>query len=136
MLVSQHTDVRHDRSLSVLIVEDEPTSRAALSMLLAAYGYRTFPVASGEEALSLLSSEPDARDGHAVVAIIDVDLPGMNGVELMERLRAQDPSFPAVFVTAAARERMNDLANRGVPLLRKPLDFRHLLTILSEQQAH
>jgi CheY-like chemotaxis protein len=71
------------------------------------------------------------------MALVDLDLPGMNGLELLDRLRARNPRIPAVIITAAGRERVREIVDRGIPHLRKPLDFRHLLALLSEQKlAH
>jgi DNA-binding response OmpR family regulator len=131
VLVSHHTEVdRHN--LTVLIVEDEAVSRSALSLLLSASGYRTEPVESAEEALRVLSAADRPND--PIVALVDLDLPGMNGVQLLNYLRSHHPDINGVVITAADRDRIRGLDRLGVPLLRKPLDFRHLLAILSEQR--
>src|SRR6185503_1290138 len=67
--------------VSVLIVEDEKVSRNALASLLTACGYRTDAVESGEEAMRRVNSGDSPS-----FALIDVDLPGMSGLELAQEL--------------------------------------------------
>ncbi|HEV2296219.1 MAG TPA: response regulator [Tepidisphaeraceae bacterium] len=115
----------------VLIVEDERVSRKALALLLDACGYRTVAAGSAEEALRLLTSD-DAPD----IALVDVDLPGMSGLELAELLEVSKPRMFTVLITAAEGDRIrNFLREHPVAYLRKPLDFDHLLDLLSEIHA-
>lgn len=110
----------------ILIVEDDAVARGAMRSLLAAYGYENVAVESAEEALAVLASGqvPDA-------AVVDWDLPGMSGLELIEHLGRASPQTSAVLVTGAARERVEDAARRyGVSYMRKPLNFRNLLSLL------
>jgi two-component system, OmpR family, KDP operon response regulator KdpE len=75
---------------TVLVVEDEADIMLTLRLTLQAEGYRVVGVRSGEEALAIFKeSAPD-------VTILDVGLPGIDGLEVVRRLRA-DP------VTSAAR---------------------------------
>ena len=115
----------------VLIVEDDVVSRTALDMLLTASGYETTAVASAEEALRIAQSE-----AAPMVALVDVDLPGMSGLDLLDRLEDQRIDLPAVLVTATNRDTVGHWADRGVPHVRKPVDFRYLLSVLSERANH
>ena len=111
----------------VLIVEDEKASRAALSRLLARSGYPNRAVASGEEALRLIHDEGTPR-----VALVDLNLPGMSGLDLIGALSEMDPSVSIVLITAMGVEHLRAaLRERGVGYLRKPLDFDRLLGMLS-----
>lgn len=114
----------------MLIVEDERVSRKALALLLRACGYRTVAAGSAEEALCLLASDDDDAPD---IALVDVDLPGMSGLELAERLEIALPRTFTVLITAAEGERIqNFVRNHPVAYLRKPLDFDHLLGLLSD----
>ena len=114
---------------SVLVVEDESVSRHALDKLLKRSGYNSIAVESGEEALRFLA---DHEGPH--VALIDLDLPGMNGAELLRRLRSLSPDTHAVIMTATSVERVRELTkDHHSPHLRKPLDFRMLLKVLSRE---
>src|SRR3954454_7827609 len=86
---------------TVLIVEDERISRTALAWLLAAHGFRPLAFGTAEEALR---AGPDG----ARVALLDVDLPGMSGLELAERLERSDPGLRVVLITAVEGERIRE----------------------------
>jgi two-component system, response regulator PdtaR len=117
----------------VLIVEDERVSRRALALLLSACGYHTMAVGSAEEAIRLMRSD-DPPD----IALVDVDLPGMSGLELAERLEDVTPTIFTVLITAAEGDRIRSFMREHpvVAYLRKPLDFDRLLWLLSELHAH
>lgn len=66
----------------ILIVEDEDTMRVPLIEALGAEGYRTLSASDGEQGLELANRErPD-------LILLDIDLPGMDGMELMKKVRA------------------------------------------------
>lgn len=116
-------------NLSVLVVEDESVARTALDKLLTRSGFNTVSVGSGEEALRFLNDHEGPN-----VALIDLDLPGMNGAELLKRLRDLRPDTHAVIMTATSADRVRELIDDNqVPHLRKPLDFRMLLRVLSHE---
>lgn len=81
----------------ILIVEDDANSRKLLRDALQVTGYRTLEAVSGEEALALAS-----HHGPALV-LMDIQLPGINGVEALRRLRAEPAtrSIPVIAVTAS-----------------------------------
>lgn len=74
----------------VLVVEDDAGLRAYLVAILEAQGYRVIAAGSGEEALRLLGDEK------AVLAVLDVGLPGMDGFAVAEHLA---PDVPVLVVT-------------------------------------
>jgi DNA-binding NtrC family response regulator len=120
-------DVVSDRA--VLIVEDERTSRRALAALLEESGYRTRAVATAEEALEVIDGH------HPDIALIDIDLPGMSGLELITRLESLDPHVVPIVITASEGEKVARFAKtHPVQFLRKPVDFERLLSMMD--QAH
>jgi CheY-like chemotaxis protein len=115
----------------VLIVEDEGISRRALTMLLESFGYKPAAYESAEQALEYLG-------GHSppLMMLVDVDLPGMNGLELIKQLRQVHPSFRAVLITAADGDRIARFRRENtVDYLRKPLNFDSLLRLLEQQSG-
>ena len=121
------------RPVRVLIVEDEHVSRKALATLLSASGYRVESAESAERALSILREHDDDPD----VALVDVDLPGMSGLELLGRMRQIAPSVVPVIVTASERERVMAAATAAdASYLRKPINFNHLLNVLDRSVVH
>jgi two-component system, chemotaxis family, chemotaxis protein CheY len=78
----------------VLIVDDEEAVAYVFERYLAIKGYRVSVAYSGEQALAAFERErPD-------LVITDYKMPGMNGDELLRRLRALDPALPAVMISA------------------------------------
>jgi CheY-like chemotaxis protein len=103
----------------VLVVEDGPELRALLEFRLRQSGHQVVSAASGEEALGVLA-EKEAPD----VAVLDVLLPGMTGLELHSRLR-QDPNFarvPVVFLSGRVQPADIAAGNAlGATYLTKPV---------------
>jgi two-component system response regulator PilR (NtrC family) len=84
------------RSGSVLVVDDEEVMREILEALLAREGYRVKVASSGEEGLEL------ARGTSFDAAIVDVMMPGIDGITTLEALKKIDEDLPVVMVTAFA----------------------------------
>lgn len=83
----EHADRR------LLIVDDDPSVRQALSITFRG-SYQISLAASGPAALQLFASQP------ADVAILDIRMPGMNGLQVLERLKAIDPAVEVILLTA------------------------------------
>ena len=125
--LAQHTD------RTVLIVEDENVSRTALKRLLDRSGYHAEACVSAEEALCKLHNHQ--RD-NPQVALVDVDLPGMSGLDLVRRLQQASPDTFTILITAAAGERIASFCRaHPVAYLQKPIDFDLLLSMMSEARA-
>jgi CheY-like chemotaxis protein len=77
-----------------LVVDDEEAVGYVFERYLAIKGYRVTVACSGEQALEAYQADtPD-------LVITDYKMPGMNGDELLRRLRALDPGLPAVMISA------------------------------------
>jgi signal transduction histidine kinase len=108
-------------SAKLLIVDDLPENLLALDALIRRDDRIIYQASRGEDALNLLLEHDFA------LAILDVQMPGMNGFELAEMMRSTEKTrhIPIVFVTAAGKE--SNYAFRGyetgaVDFLYKPLD--------------
>jgi CheY-like chemotaxis protein len=118
--------------LSVLIVEDERTARRAMHALLSNCGYRPRAFGSAEDALSFLSSGSFPN-----IALIDLDLPGMNGLELIGRLKQLDPAIFPILITATDESSLAArLRGHSIAYMQKPLSFEKLLGMLAQSPAH
>ncbi|HXG08154.1 MAG TPA: sigma-54 dependent transcriptional regulator [Gemmataceae bacterium] len=84
------------RIANILIVDDEPLIRDTLAEYLGQEGFAVFPCANGEEALALAAERPFD------VALCDVQLPGIDGIELLERLLQISPTTSVLLITAYA----------------------------------
>lgn len=78
----------------ILIVDDEAGMQRLLSRVLERQGYETLTVGSAADALQLIES--DSFD----LVLTDIQMPGMNGLELLREIKAFDPSLPIIVVTA------------------------------------
>lgn len=113
----------------ILVVEDDPATRGLLARHLAALGCCVDPVADGQAALSLW--ERNAYD----LVLTDIRIPGMNGLELIARIRASEAprarSIPIIAVTGdAASEPAPAVPAGASAVMRKPfsaVDLRALL---------
>jgi two-component system NtrC family sensor kinase len=119
--------------LAVLLVDDEAGLRKAVARFLNRRGLQCRAVGDGAEALEVL------RFQDFDVIISDVRMAGMNGPELLERLRADRPDLVPrlIFSTGDtfASETAALLEESGVPYLLKPFDFARLETLIREVAA-
>ncbi|HWE01702.1 MAG TPA: response regulator [Tepidisphaeraceae bacterium] len=114
---------------SILVVEDEGATRHALSLLLRMNGYSTAAVSSAEEALDAFRGGP-----WPAFALVDLDLPGMNGLDLISRLHALTGDIYPILLTAADEARVRaTLRGQQVVYMQKPVDFERLLSLLKAQ---
>jgi two-component system, cell cycle response regulator DivK len=114
----------------VLLVEDNEKSLKLFRDVLQATGYVTLEASTGEEAVEL------AVSGSPALVLMDVQLPGINGVEALGRLRS-DPrtaSIPVLALTAQAmyEDRERFLAAGFDGYLSKPVDVIDLLRTVAE----
>lgn len=113
------------RIRTVLIVEDdEPIADMLESAFNDELGYDASHVGSGEKALSEIArATPD-------LVLLDIQLPGMSGLELYDLLKADDrfKDLPVVFQTAGGRANADALRERGIATyVRKPFDLEELI---------
>ena len=101
---------------TIAIVEDDASFRRAVGRLLRVSGFETQTFASAEDFLS--STLPESHS----CLILDLNLPGMSGFELVDRLSAAAPSRPVIFITAQDEESLRERASLipNTAYLRKP----------------
>lgn len=109
----------------IQIVEDNPTNLKLVRDTLRAKGYRTIDAGTAEEGVQL------AREQQPALVLMDIQLPGISGVEAFHQLRA-DPStssIPVIAVTASvmAQERQKVMAAGFDGFQDKPISIRELL---------
>lgn len=102
----------------ISIVDDDFWVREAIGSYLRSRGY---PVAAFSSAEDFLRSDDLDR---TTCAVVDIQLPGLGGIELQRELRAAGRTTPVIFVTALADEniRARAMAAGAIALLRKPFD--------------
>jgi len=84
------------KKIEVLIVDDEAIVREALADWLKDIGYQVFTAENGHKALEVIEKEKPG------IMIADLVMPGMDGIELMKRAKAQQPNIEVIIITAYA----------------------------------
>lgn len=106
---------------SILYVEDDDLTRQTVGNRLRRLGYDVTAVASGEAALTAVG------EGSPALALLDLELPGIDGIETLKRLRQRLPNLPIVVCSAHLDPCLcSQLEELGVPcscLLCKPVRF-------------
>lgn len=92
-----------DQETQILVVDDHPAVLENVAMTLETAGYRALTAVDGAAALSLLEAEPV----HLILA--DISMPGMNGYQLLERVRRNPEWVPIPFVFLTARTMDSDI---------------------------
>jgi FixJ family two-component response regulator len=112
----------------IAIIDDDEAIRVATRMLLMLEGFLVYSFASAEEFLrSTLSYETRCL-------IVDVQMPGMNGLALQKRLRDEGDHTPIIFITAfpEERDRKRALGTGAICFLSKPFDGQSLINCVYE----
>lgn len=109
--------------MNILMVEDDSVISTFVSDGLKEHGYGVAQCQSAEEALDEVGVEPFD------LAIVDIMLPGLNGLNLVKTLRGQGANFPILFLSArkAVDDKVSGLRIGGDDYLTKPFSFNELL---------
>jgi PAS domain S-box-containing protein len=115
-----------DDNATVLVVDDDDDVRAVARDVLREHGYRVLEARTGEEAIQLATAH--ASSIHVVVS--DVVLPGMNGPDLVSRLRRNRPDLKALFISGYGHLALvhHRILDADAVLLEKPFTSEQLLT--------
>src|SRR5919202_888479 len=111
---------------SILVVDDEKSQREILEMILSAEGYDVTTAASGEAALKF------AKERRFDLALTDLKMTGMVGIELLQHLLAQDSSIIVILLTAhGSIDSAKEALRRGAyDYLQKPFERDQLLSTI------
>lgn len=108
----------------ILVVEDEDKLRRVLELQLRSNGFDVELAATGEAALKL--------SGHADLVLTDLRLPGMDGLSLLERIRADGATVPVIVMTAygTVEAAVQAMKAGAIDFLLKPFSLDHLMTVV------
>lgn len=114
----------------ILVVEDDPAVRAVAERVLRYHGYFVSSAGCVEEGLALLRSSTRVVDA----LLTDVRLPGESGLELVERLKLQQPHFPVLVMSGhvADPQQVAELSRGNYPFLQKPFTAKALADRIRE----
>ncbi len=113
--------------LKVLVVDDDRRMVKTICDILKVKGYEAAEAYSGEEAVEKVKSDnPDC-------VLMDIKMPGMNGIEALKAIKAISPGLPVVLMSAySSEEQVADAREQGAyAVLDKPLDIGAIVTFLS-----
>ena len=122
--MDSHERISENSDSTILVVDDELTSRQVLEAMLESSGYRAVGVSTGEEAVEIVNVErPD-------LVLLDVIMPGMSGFEVCHHLRS-DPylsEIPVLLVTGLEDQesRIKGFEAGADDVITKPIDVREL----------
>jgi len=112
--------------IRVLAVDDESSLTELLSMAMRYEGWQVSTAASGSEAVKA------AREVRPDAIVLDMMLPDFDGLEVMRRIRAEDPDVPVIFLTAkdAVEDRIGGLTAGGDDYVTKPFSLEEVIARL------
>jgi two-component system, NtrC family, response regulator HydG len=115
-------------SRTVLVVDDDRQMVKTFAAVLRRRGWESLTAFDGEQAVQV------ARDHHVDVVLMDVRMPGMNGVEALRAIRQSKPLTPVILMTAYAANELLEQAERdgALSIMPKPVPLPRLLTLLED----
>ncbi len=116
----------------ILVVDDEAEIRKSLRMVLEYEGYDVIEASSGAEGLAL--AEREAPD----LVFLDVKMPGMDGLDVLQRLQASRESMPVVVISghATKEEVANSIKRGAIDFIEKPLGSDRILVTVKNALEH
>ena len=114
---------------TIAVVDDDPGQRQLLTNALQRAGYE---VASAEDGPQALEVAPQTD-----LVLLDVRLPGMSGLEVLERLKRDHPALPIILLTAFidVRDAVNAIKTGALDYLEKPVDLDELIAAVDDALA-
>jgi CheY-like chemotaxis protein len=119
-------EIHPDRK-TVLVVEDDLSTRQLLTALMRRSGLEVIAVATGSEAISLLGQRP------VDLTILDLMMPVTSGYDVLAFLESQNPRRPVIICTAAGPHSTEQIDSSLIrAIVRKPFDIDALATLVAE----
>ncbi len=110
------------KNIRLLIVDDEDDFRKTLAKRLTKKGIIPEQAENGRKALSILENKP------IDIVVLDVKMPGMNGIEVLNHIKKKYPKTEVIFLTghAATQDGVEGIKTGAFDYLSKPIEFEHL----------
>lgn len=121
-------------SSPILIVDDEEVVRVALTDILDLSGYATVTASNGADAITIFEGIAQQPGTHIV--ILDLMMPGINGVETMRRLSALDPTVQVIIASGFDRSEVihrfnaQDIDPSRIHFLQKPYTIKSIVDVV------
>jgi len=113
---------------TILLVEDNATFRELVQEVMGEHGFRIVEATNGAEALEVMEKISTQA------AIVDLEMPVMNGLEFTKRVKEKDPTYPIILVTAYAafHSPQEILAANVDAFLQKPISMDKLVKVIEQ----
>ena len=113
--------------MRILVVDDEAEILSIVSTFLGSHGYDVVTANNGDEALDVVGADTTIR-----AVLLDVVMPGHNGIETLREMMQFDPRPQVIMMTASADDKVFEAVRLGaVDYVLKPIDFDALIATLS-----
>lgn len=116
----------------VLVADDDPTYLDVIAEMFSSKGYRVTTATNGQEALQRFREHPETN-----TVILDVDMPGKSGVEVLREIRKQRPDVLAVIITALQDESLHRQLmdyEGAFAVFEKPFSMQHFLRFVETSE--
>jgi two-component system NtrC family response regulator len=114
----------------ILIVDDEEMDRILLSEILQQAGHEPLFAPNGEAALGIW------KRAKVDLVVTDIVMPGLNGLELLESMKEEDPWVRVIAISGVTAKKLNEAARSGAhAILTKPVDPEELLEEIEKALA-
>jgi FixJ family two-component response regulator len=110
----------------IAVIDDDVSVACGIASLVRSLGFDARTFTSAEDFLRILPL------GAAACIICDVQMPGMTGIELYERLTEQGSQTPIIFITAFSQDRVRQRAGSDARILHKPFEASELTNCLTQ----
>jgi DNA-binding NtrC family response regulator len=113
---------------TVLVVDDEADSREVIKDRLESLGYRVLKAANGFECLEALDRQ------NAQLVLLDLEMPDMNGLEVLKQIRQREHDTPVVMITAygTIERAVQAMKDGAYDFITKPFEFDHLALVVAK----
>jgi DNA-binding NtrC family response regulator len=132
IFMSDPAPAREAAKGSILIVDDDAVVRESLTKWFESEGYQVGAATGGQHALAML----EARSWD--VLLVDIKMPGIDGMELQSRVRSIDPNLPVILMTgyATVESAIRALKNGAYDYITKPFDPDELVHLVNKAVEH
>jgi len=125
--------------LNVLVVDDEPELRSSVATLLASMGHRVTQSGTGEKAIQTIRSRGIDQPESIHMVLLDVNLPGISGLEVLHQARVFDPSIMILIITAHGniRDAVTAMREGAFNYIEKPVQENEIKELIfNARNAH